>query len=76
VLFSHFTKRLQKWPFEVSLIYTEGRGPDPATRDNVAAGGFAREADPLAPFATAHIECPVWMATVLSIWHCTIALKS
>jgi hypothetical protein len=33
--------------------FAEGRGPDPATRDNVAAGGFVLEADPLAPFATA-----------------------
>jgi hypothetical protein len=33
--------------------FAEGRGPNPATRDNVAAGGFVLEADPLAPFATA-----------------------
>jgi hypothetical protein len=32
--------------------FAEGRGPDPATRDNVAAGGFILGGDPLDPFAT------------------------
>jgi hypothetical protein len=32
--------------------FVEGRGPDPATRDNVAAGGFILGGDPLDPFAT------------------------
>jgi hypothetical protein len=32
--------------------FAEGRGPDPATRDNVAAGGLILGGDPLGPFAT------------------------
>jgi hypothetical protein len=32
--------------------FAQGRGPDPATRDNVAAGGFILGGDPLDPFAT------------------------
>jgi len=32
--------------------FAEGRGPDPATRDNTAGGEFVLDADPLGPFAT------------------------
>ena len=32
--------------------FAEGRGPDPATRDNVAGGEFVLDSDPLGPFAT------------------------
>jgi hypothetical protein len=32
--------------------FAEGRGPDPATRDNTYAGGFVLDGDPLDPFAT------------------------
>ena len=32
--------------------FAEGRGPDPATRDNTAGGGFVLDSDPLGPFAT------------------------
>jgi hypothetical protein len=32
--------------------FAEGRGPDPATRDNVSADEFVLDADPLGPFAT------------------------
>jgi len=32
--------------------FAEGRGPDPATSDNVAAGGFVLGGDPLESFAT------------------------
>ena len=32
--------------------FAEGRGPDPATRDNTAGGGFVLDHDPLGPFAT------------------------
>jgi hypothetical protein len=32
--------------------FAEGRGPDPATRDNTAGGEFVLDSDPLGPFAT------------------------
>jgi hypothetical protein len=32
--------------------FADGRGPDPATRDNTAGGGFVLDHDPLGPFAT------------------------
>jgi hypothetical protein len=32
--------------------FAGGRGPDPATRDNTAGGGFVLDSDPLGPFAT------------------------
>jgi hypothetical protein len=32
--------------------FAEGRGPDPATMDNIAGGGFVLDEDPLGPFAT------------------------
>ena len=32
--------------------FADGRGPDPATRDNTAGGEFVLDEDPLGPFAT------------------------
>ena len=32
--------------------FAQGRGPDPATRDNMAGGDFVLDEDPLGPFAT------------------------
>jgi hypothetical protein len=35
------------WRRMEERAFAEGRGPDPATRDNVAAGGFVLGGDPL-----------------------------